>query len=54
MSATLNITADDLKEMIAVAVSAAIVESRKPDPPTAQELAATQWRRSIVYRRRKA
>lgn len=38
--ANLNLTTDDLKEMIATAVSAAIVESRKPNPPTAQELSA--------------
>lgn len=36
---TLNITANDLKAMIAAAVSAAVIESRKPDPPTEQEVA---------------
>lgn len=34
----LNITADDLKEMIGTAVAAAISESRKPLPPTEAEI----------------
>ena len=42
MSQALNITADDLKEMIATAVAAAIAESRKPDPPTKEQLAQLQ------------
>jgi hypothetical protein len=36
---TLSLTPEDLKEMIAAAVSAAITESRKPAPPTEQEVA---------------
>lgn len=36
---TLNLTTDDLKSMIATAVAAAIIESRKPNPPTEQEVA---------------
>lgn len=42
MSASINITADDLKTIIATAVATAIEEARKPDPPTAQEIASQQ------------
>lgn len=39
MSQNLNLSTDDLKEMIAAAVSAAVIESRKPEPPTEQQIA---------------
>lgn len=38
-AATLNITADDLKNMISTAVAVAIQESKKPAPPTEAEIA---------------
>lgn len=44
----LNLSTDDLKEMIASAVAAAITESRKPDPPTEQQLA--QFRMAQEHR----
>ena len=36
-NATLNLTADELKSLVATAVSAAVQEARKPDPPTEKE-----------------
>lgn len=40
--ATLSITAEDLKGIVAAAVATAITEARKPDPPTAEQVAAVQ------------
>lgn len=42
MSGALNITAEDLKTIIATAVATAVQEVRKPAPPTEQELSALQ------------
>jgi hypothetical protein len=39
MSQALALTADDLRDIIASAVTAAVAESKKPAPPTEQELA---------------
>lgn len=41
---SLNLTPEALQAMIAAAVTAAIVESRKPAPPTEQEIAELQMR----------
>jgi hypothetical protein len=41
---TLNMTPADLQDMIAAAVTAAITESRKPSPPTEQEIAQLQMK----------
>lgn len=42
LSEKVSLTAEDLKGIIASAVSAAIIESRKPEPPTKQALAALE------------
>jgi hypothetical protein len=40
--AVVSLTPEALQAMIAAAVTAAVIESRKPNPPTAQELSALQ------------
>ena len=42
MSDNLNLTKNDLKELIASAVAAAVEESKKPAPPTPQEISMKQ------------
>ena len=46
----INLTPADLQAMIAAAVTAAIVESRKPAPPTEQELAQQQMKQDMRLR----
>ena len=46
-AAPISLTADDLQKMIAAAVTAAVVESKKPAPKTATEIAIIEQEQEL-------